>query len=84
MATATNYSKLSSFPALAVDLTSADAHREGDASQLLEVKRVFRIPGSPVTSTTLPGPLRAWSSERSSNQNLWIDHPFEGAAYLPR
>ena len=20
----------------------------------------------------------------SYNQNLWIDHPFEGAAYLPR
>jgi hypothetical protein len=23
-------------------------------------------------------------SLRSYNQNLWIDHPFEGAAYLPR
>jgi hypothetical protein len=27
-----------------------------------------------------PGPHET----KSYNQNLWIDHPFEGAAYLPR
>ena len=30
------------------------------------------------------GPVVVVSGRVSYNQNLWIDHPFEGAAYLPR
>ena len=33
---------------------------------------------------TPDGPMHVWSLHMRYDLNLWIDHPLEGATYLPR
>ena len=59
------------------------ARRAGIATSMAKPVRRERFRRCLVDLLAGPAP-EVPGATTSYNQNLWIDHPFEGAAYLPR